>query len=105
MLGAADAKSVRLVRRYAAARAQESANLVFRYALHSRIRGGNQGNLIILRIMLFVRPEGNKYFHIAGLVQRAFLFIEHANHGVKVPIHQQLLAFGSFIGKRLFSAS
>src|SRR6185312_1230388 len=102
LLGAADAKSVRLVRRHTAASAQEPANLVFRYVLHSGISRCNQGNLIILRVVFLVRAVWDEYFHVAGLVQRALLFIEHADHGVEIAIHQQLLALSGFVREEAF---
>src|SRR5437868_12045597 len=58
---AADAKSVRLVRRDAAAGPQKATNLVFRHALHAWKSCSDQGNLIILRIVFFVGPRSEEH--------------------------------------------
>src|SRR6266481_7337626 len=104
LFGAADAEIVRFVGWDPPPGAQQSANLVIRHRLHARIGLGDQSNLIVLGIVLLVGPVRNEYFHIASLVQRAFLFVKDADHGIEIAIHQQLLAFGGFIRKKaLFS--
>src|SRR5262249_4815425 len=99
LLRAADAEIVGFVRWDAPAHAQKAADLVLGHAFHAGARLGDEDNLVILGIVFLVGAEGNENLHVAGLVKRALLLVKYADHGVKIAVHQQLLAFGIFVGK------